>query len=66
MLYSLLQFFKLGRHENGSYLSENESMENATERNLSVLSEQELLSLRSGAEKLIEKINAELSCRMED
>lgn len=63
-LYLLREFFKAGRKANGGYMGGNENMENATERNLSLCSEAELLALRDSAYMLRDYIESELSMRI--
>ena len=45
-LYMLRDFFRTGRNVKGGYMGENEDMLNATQRNLSLLTDAELLALR--------------------
>jgi len=56
-LYYLQRFFETG-HPNrvGCYFNPDEDMLNATQRNLSTLSDAELLKLRASAYRLIEEI----------
>lgn len=55
-LYMLRDFFMTGRKSNGGYMGENEDMLNATQRNLSLLSDDELLALRDSASILISEV----------
>ncbi|MGE3840080.1 MAG: hypothetical protein AB7I50_00690 [Vicinamibacterales bacterium] len=48
-LYMLRDFFKTGRNAHGGYMGENEDILNATQRNLSLQTDDELLALRDSA-----------------
>jgi hypothetical protein len=48
-LYMLRDFFKAGRNHHGGYMGEHEDLINATERNLSLYTDEELLALRDSA-----------------
>lgn len=62
-LYSLRDFFQTGRKVNGSYMGENEDVLNATYRNLSCLTDVEILSLRESARNFIDICNEVLTER---
>lgn len=62
-LYQLRDFFKPGRKPGGTYMGENEDMVNATWRNLSTLSETELLSLRDAARQFADMCEEECHSR---
>ena len=57
-LYLLRDFFKSGRKPNGGFMGENEDMNNATQRNLSLCSDAELLELRDSAALFIKEVEA--------
>lgn len=48
-LYMLRDFFVTGRKANGGYMGANEDILNATQRNLSLMSDAELVALRDSA-----------------
>lgn len=50
-MYNLRLFFQAGKKPNGTYMSENENVLNATLRNLSCHTDQELLRLRDEAQR---------------
>mgnify|MGYP001559038863 CR=1 FL=1 len=55
-LYLLRDFFKAGRNHHGGYMGEHEDMLNATQRNLSLFTDTELLALRDSALLFIREI----------
>lgn len=62
-LYMLRDFFATGRKPNGCVMGENENLLNATQRNLSCLTDDELAALRDSAKLLIGEIDATLRGR---
>ena len=60
----LRDFFKTGRNHHGGYMGEHEDMQNATERNLSLQTHDELIALRDSARLFIEYCEEELHARI--
>lgn len=57
-LYMLRDFFKTGRKASGAYMGDNECVLNATQRNLSTQTNDELLALRDSALLFIAECDA--------
>lgn len=65
-LYLLRTFFQTGRNHHGGYMGEHEDMVNATERNLSLHTDDELIALRESARLFGEYCDKELHARIAD
>lgn len=55
-LANLQKFFKLGRNQHGGVMMAGEDLVNATERNLSLHTDEELLDLAIAAESFLELV----------
>jgi hypothetical protein len=62
-LYNLMLFFQPGRNHRGGHFNAHEDLLNATYRNLSLMSDTELISLRDGALEFVKIVEGEHQAR---